>query len=148
MESCQQSADGLATEFGTGVYEVFGDEWQDGGDVLRWCLNLLQEAGGDWDSGSGVSGGFPASLIKDSCGGFAEVMAECGQQQFFLLLRVESVAATDACGLIADVQRVHPDITFRVPLRILWRVAKCVEFGEQCELVRLQESLQEAGRAL
>ena len=134
VQSSEQSADGFVAECGAGVYEVFGDQWQDGGDVLCGSLNFLQELCGHGDSGSRVSWCFPASLLEDSCGGFAEVVAECGQQQFFLLLRIEAVAAADICGLIADMQCVHPDIAFRVPVGILRSLLECCEFGEQREL--------------
>lgn len=139
VQSREQSVAGFVAEGGAGVHQVFGDQWQNRIDELWWCLNFLEELTGNGDSGGRMSGRFPASLFEDSGGRFAEVVAECGEQQFFLLLWAEAIALADDGGLVAHMQCVHPDITFRVPVRILWSFAECGEFGEQSELAGVQE---------
>lgn len=121
-------------------------QWQ---NLLRnFCrsTNTVQKLFGDWNSCLWMAGGPPTVILKHRCGGLAEIVAKRCQQQQVTFRIFQSVTTTDACCLIADVQSMHPDVTFGVPLRVLGDIHERCQLGEQPELPCGTQLMQYVGR--
>ena len=96
--------------------EVSLDEGKNGFDYLLLASHLMEKASCGFDALDVMPMGSNAAILPAGGGGFTEVVAQHRQTDDEILVRIPGSRAGES---VHAVQGMRPDVTFRVPFRVL-----------------------------
>jgi hypothetical protein len=123
------------------MHKMFRNQGLDDVNPLLTYANPLQEGYRNGYPHLRMHRRSPTARLKHSCHGLAKVVTQGGKYQNAGFAGAEPVTPGDQGCLITHQKRVDPDVTFRMPFRILRRPLECRKFRKENQLAGIRQCL-------